>query len=347
MRAMLDAQRKASGTQGFMPWTYPPPFTLMMQGLAHLPIGIAFATFTLASLAFYTWILRRIAGQWFVLAMIAVAPAIILNLRTGQNGFLVAGLIGAFLLTFRDRRPIAGLPLGLIIIKPHLGVGVGLVTLLKRSWQIAFIAGTVIIALLGLATWSYGIGIWADFRNAVNEASGFLANGYYRLFRMSSIYASAYTFGIGPLGAMALQLIGAITALGILTRACLRNVDNQALCALTCVATLFVSPYGYDYDLTILGLALAFVILGLMERCSSWEIVALFALSWFVCGFGLGWATAISAVSADTTVTISSENAGLALIAPALIALCCWTTHILRRHQHHSTDLNHVAVSLN
>lgn len=139
MREMLVAQRQASGVQSFMPWTYPPPFTLAMQGLSYLPIGLAFALFTLASLAFYTCVLRSIAGAWFIPAMIAIAPAIILNLRTGQNGFLIAGLIGLFLLTFRGNRTIAGFPLGLMIIKPHLAVGVGLITISKRRWNVVLL----------------------------------------------------------------------------------------------------------------------------------------------------------------------------------------------------------------
>ena len=130
--SMFAAQMEIAGTAAFMPWTYPPPFTLAMQGLAGLPIGAAFLVFALGSFAFYIWVLRRIAGPWLPGVVMAVAPAILLNLRTGQNGFLIAGLIGAFLLAFRDNRRVAGVPLGLLIIKPHLAVAVGLIVL--RPW---------------------------------------------------------------------------------------------------------------------------------------------------------------------------------------------------------------------
>lgn len=329
MREMLAAQQQASGVRGFMPWTYPPPFTLMMQGLASLPVGVAFALFTLTSFAFYLWVLRRIAGEAFLAVVVAIMPAVILNLRTGQNGFLIAGLIGAFLLAFRHNRTVAGLPLGLMIIKPHLAAGVGLVTLLQRRWPVLFAAGAVALLLLGLSTWAYGTGIWLDFRNGVEEASGFLAKGYYPLFRMSSIYASAYTFGLGAAGAMVLQVIGALAALGLLGWACLRGIAYRHLAALTCGASLFVSPYGYDYDLTILGVGLAFVIPGLLERCSGRDVLSLLLPSWFVCGFGLGWTTIMTV---DTSVSISADYAGVALIAPALVFLCWRTAWLLHRH---------------
>ena len=156
--SMFAAQIELAGVASFMPWTYPPPFTLAMQGLAGLPIGVAFLLFATGSFAFYIWVLRRIAGPWLPGVVMAVAPAILLNLRTGQNGLLIAGLIGAFLLAFRDNRRLAGLPLGLLIIKPHLAVAVGLLVLLHRRWSVAVIAGVVgLDTMTGLPRFTMGI----------------------------------------------------------------------------------------------------------------------------------------------------------------------------------------------
>lgn len=331
MREMLAAQHEVSGTRSFMPWTYPPPFTLLMQGLAHLPVGVAFALFTLSSFAFYLWILRRIAGEWWLATVIAIMPTVLLNLRTGQNGFLIGGLIGYFLLAFQEGRRIAGVPLGLMVIKPHLAAGVGLITLLKTRWSILILAGLVAFALLLIATWSYGLGIWLDFRDAVKEASFFLSKGFYPLFRMSSIYASAFTFSLSAMTAMILQAVGALLALGLLARACLRGIDYHHLAALTCAASLFVSPYGYDYDLTILGVGLAFLIPDLLRRCGGLEVLSLLLLSWFVCGFGIAWNAGISTSQADRVIELDGSHSGLALIAPALIFLCWHTARLLRQ----------------
>lgn len=333
-RSLLAAQREISGTQGFMPWTYPPPFTALMQVLASLPIGAAFVLFTLASFTFYVCVLHRIAGKWLPATLIAVMPTIVLNLRTGQNGFLIAGLIGCFLIAFRDKRTIAGLPLGLMVIKPHLAAGIGLAALLHRRWSVLAVAGLVAVILLSFSTWLYGAGIWADFGNAVGEAGGFLAKGYYPLFRMNSIYAAAYTLGFGASVAMILQAGGAIFALVLLGKACLVGTAYRHLAALTCAVSLFISPYGYDYDLTILGVALAFIVPDLLDRCSGREILILLLLTWFVCGYGIAWSTVMSMMMSDgldTGVELDSENAGLSLIGPVLLFLCWFTAHLLRR----------------
>ena len=329
--SMVAAQKEMTGTVAFMPWTYPPPFTLAMEGLAPLPIGVAYLLFATASCAFYLWVLQRIAGPWLPGVAVAVAPAIILNLRTGQNAFLIAGLIGAFLLAFRDHRRLAGLPLGLLIIKPHLALGVGLLALMHRRWSAVVIAGAVALTLLAISTAVYGPSIWTDFHGAVGEAGRYLAAGYYPLFRMNSIYAAAHSLGAAPAAAMALQAASAIVALGILGLACVKGVAFNRLAALACAASVCVSPYGYDYDLTVLGVGIAFIFPEIVERSGNRQFLAWFALTWLACGYGMAWAIAASDVS--SSIRLGEDTAGISFIAPLLWLLFWLTYRILTRPQ--------------
>lgn len=329
--SMVDAQMEMTGAVSFMPWTYPPPFTLAVEALATLPIGVAFLVFATASCAFYLWVLRRIAGPWLPGTAAAVAPAIVLNLSTGQNGFLIAGLIGAFLLAFRDNRRLAGLPLGLLIIKPHLALGVGLLVLMRRRWSVAVIAGAVALVLLAISTAVYGLAIWTDFRDAVREAGRYLAAGYYPLFRMNSVYAAAHSLGVAPAAAMALQAASAIASLGILGLACIKGVAFNRLAALACAASVCVSPYGYDYDLTVLGVGIAFIYPEIVARSGNRRFLAWFALTWLACGYGIGWGIAASDVS--SSVKLGEDTAGLSLTAPLLWLLFWLTYRILTRPQ--------------
>lgn len=329
LTSLIAAQKEAYGTTSFMPWTYPPPFALAMQGLATLPLGAAFLLFSLASLGLYIRVLSRIAGPWLPGAVVAVMPAIILNLRTGQNGLLIAGLIGAFLLAFKDGRRVAGVPLGLLVIKPHLAIGAGLLVLLHRRWSVACIAAAIGLTLLAISTAAFGPAVWFHFRDAVTEAAGFLAAGYYPLFRMNSIYATAHSLGAGPAVAMALQICSAVTALGVLSLASFRGMAFNRLAALTCAASVCVSPYGYDYDLTLLGVAAAFIMPEVLERAKTRQFFWLAAMTWWVCGYGMAWTVASSWDTPATGVTLDGNNEGLALIAPVLLVLFWLTTRVL------------------
>lgn len=328
MASVLQEQQRMWSATSFMPWTYPPPFTLIMDGISNVPIGLAYVLFTLASFGFYLAVLHRIAGQYLVGVLLFMMPVVLLNLRTGQNGFLTAGLIGMFLLAWRNHRAIAGLPLGLMIIKPHLAVGVGLLALIGRRWDVLTIAASVGLAALALATFAYGWPVWGAFLGAVREASGFLAQGYYPLFRMNSVYASLWSWGLPAAWAMAGHVAGALVAVGLLIWASLAAMEFRYRAALICVLSLFVSPYSYDYDLTILGVGLAFVLPDLLDRGSPRALGGLLALAWLTGGYGMS----IHLFPADTASGLVelSASAEPALICPLLIALCVATLRILR-----------------
>ncbi|MDZ4262032.1 MAG: glycosyltransferase family 87 protein [Pseudomonadota bacterium] len=316
---MLQAQAEITGSPSFMPWTYPPPFTLFVDLLADLPIGIAFALFILATFGFYLSVLHRISGVWLPGVMILMMPIIVLNLRTGQNGFLMAGLIGAFLLAWQDRKSVAGLPLGLMIIKPHLAVGAGLLALLGKRWDVVIIAALVALLAAALATFVYGFAVWGYFFGAVKEASTFLANGSYPMFRMSSVYAALLSLGLPSAWAMAGHVAGALVAVGLLVWVSLAKFEFRHRAALICALSVFISPYNYDYDLAILGIGLGFIAPDLAARASSWALAGVFVLAWLTGGIGV-FVQVSNAVNASELDGVA-KAVEPALICPLLIAL--------------------------
>ncbi len=82
-QTLLEAQLRFTGTTSFMPWTYPPPFNLVTAALATLPIGLAYLVFIGPSLLAYTIVLRRIAGAHTATIILAIFPAIVLNVLCG------------------------------------------------------------------------------------------------------------------------------------------------------------------------------------------------------------------------------------------------------------------------
>ena len=78
-----------------------------------------------------------------------------------------AALIGWFLVAYRDGRDRAGIPLGLMVIKPHLAAGIGVLTLISRRWRVALLAAAIIAASSLLATFAFGPDIWTSFRAGV------------------------------------------------------------------------------------------------------------------------------------------------------------------------------------
>jgi hypothetical protein len=183
-----------------------------------------------------------------------------ITMACGQNGFLTAALIGLFCLYFEDRPALAGLALGVMIIKPHLAIAFGVYALLRRSWIIVIAAGFVVLASSALCTVVFGPQIWAGLLQSVRDSSTFLADGYYPLYRMISFYAALRTIGVSSSVAFLGQALIAILGLAIIAAAIQLRLGTRVALGLTAMVSICFSPYAYDYDFLIFGIGLALLL---------------------------------------------------------------------------------------
>lgn len=334
-------QKAISGTDVFLPWTYPPQFDLLIAPLAFLPLAAAYFAFTSISFAAYLVTTKRIAGESFAPVLVILLPALGTMILCGQNGFVTGALVGLTCIGLQRGKMLAGVPLGLMIIKPHLAVGFAVYTLVTRRWGTAFIAFSTIAVTSGLATIAFGPGIWAAFLSGVHEARGFLEAGKYPLFRMISAYAALRTLGVPATVAFAAQALVALFALGLIYLACHRKYPVRQALGVTTFASLMVSPYAYDYDLPILGIGFALLLPDLLRLGRKLELAIMFGLGFFMAPFGLVQIFMKLRVQFDAILTIGS-NMPLSIVGLAQIFLLGLTWHILRRqHRDLAGDVNH------
>ncbi|MBX9934336.1 MAG: DUF2029 domain-containing protein [Methylobacterium sp.] len=285
--ALFQAQRSFSGGESFLPWTYPPPFNLVVALLACLPHWLAYLIFTALTLAAFLFILRRIAGETFSIVLLAIYPAILVTIGCGQNGFLTGALIGLCVLGLMQGSSAAGVPLGLMVIKPHLAVAFALHVVATQRWGCFVLSGSTAILGCVLATIAFGAPVWTAFLGGVEEAKMFLFSGYYPLFRMISVYAALRSIDIAPQIAMAAQVLVACSALGCTLIVIGRRLSTTRILGFTALASLLISPYAYDYDLPIYGIALALLMPDFLRSATSRQQVALMILSLVTSGLGL------------------------------------------------------------
>ncbi|MGX5773355.1 glycosyltransferase family 87 protein [Methylorubrum zatmanii] len=322
--ALLRVQRTLTGNEAFLPWTYPPPFDLVVAGLALLPISLAYLAFVGTTLAAYLLVLARIAGPLFPVTLLALFPVLFIGVASGQNGFLTGTMVGLTGLGLLGGRTGAGVPLGLMVIKPHLAVGLGLCTLLMRRWACLAVAALVAILAAGLATAVLGFAVWPAFLRGVDEAKAFLAAGEYPLFRMVSVYAWLRGIGLSAPAALAAQMATAMAALGLIGRALQRRLPPRQVVGLAALVSLLVSPYAYDYDLPLYGIALALLLPDLLERASRGEQITLLGLGWGAGGYGF----VTNSVWGDIE---TAPPVGVSFAGPILLVLLALIWRILRR----------------
>lgn len=331
---MQQAQFEFYGIKGGLAWNYPPPFDLVVVPLAIPPIGVSSFLFSGFSLVGYLRFLDPIAGEARRLIKFIMLPTILLNLCIGQNGFLTGMLLCSFCGLTLKRSPWAGIPLGLMIIKPHLALGFGLFSLIERNGRTLGIAAVTGAVFAGLSAWILGPEVWREFAEGIQESALLLKAGIYPLSRMTSVFASAYTLT----DQLALsQLIQAVSIiLGIIClcftvwlRAPLR--EQLGMVALT---SPFFSPYFYDYDLPIVGIGMALLYPAMTRHLKASErIIAITCLilaesGWIVTMF---LASPGSAATLDSGVRLPSLAAPMLLITLFSGAITVWRAHALRR----------------
>lgn len=319
---MAAIQQQWLDHDGFMPWTYPPPFDLFTALLPLLPRGLSYALFTGLTLGLYLALLARLAGPHLIALTIALLPTLFVTIASGQNSFLTGALMAlSALLTLRSRTS-AGLPLGLLVIKPHLGIGLGLHALFARRWGALGLALAVALAVSAVATLVLGAGIWPAFREAVRAAGELLAVDFYPIFRMPSVYALLQSLGLPAGAALTGQILAACLASAAVAVAVLRRWPRHWSLAVACFASALMSPYFYDYDMAIVGVGLALIAGDLMTRSSLGEKRLLLGLAWTAGGWGLACEMVVNALDweARTSVTQATVSVG-ALAYLLLLAL--------------------------
>ena len=282
--AHYGVQRDVHGSEAvpFYGWLYPPPFLLLAAFLSTLPYLPALVLFQASTLVPALLVLRRILPDRDTVLVALGCPVVVVCLTHGHNGFLTAALFGAGLLVL-DRRPIlAGLFFGLLAYKPHVGLILPL-ALLAGGHGRAIVSAGVTVALLAVAsTIAFGPEIWTAFLGSLRQTRlVMLEAGGPGWHTMQSAFAAVRAWG----GSVSLAYLAqAIVTLGVTggtvwlwrTRA-----PFELKAAALLVGALLATPYVMDYDLVLIGPAIAFLLrYGERHGFARWDKTIL-ALAWF------------------------------------------------------------------
>lgn len=256
----------------FNPWIYPPAYLLAVMPLALLPYFVSYLLFMAASFAAYFVVVRKIDAAPHSLALLLAFPGVFLNFLEGQNGFLTAALAGGALLLLEKRPVAAGALIGLMTIKPHLGILWPVALLCGRHWRALISATVSSVLLFGLSIGILGVDTLAAFRRGMEIFAGMAFQDGTVFVKMPSFLAFGYFLGLGRPAAVLLYLAFAVPVAAAVVwvwRSC-RNPALRAS-ALT-VGSLLATPYVLNYDLAWLALPLTWLAsAGMRSGWLRWE----------------------------------------------------------------------------
>lgn len=266
---IIEATRLAIPTlSGIYLWSYPPTFLIAVFPLALLPHVPAYLLWIGLTLALYVATARRLEPSphtvWIALAF----PATYINVFHGQTGLLAAALFGGAMLCLDKRPVLAGILIGLLSYKPQLGLLIPLVLLCGRHWMTFGVAAAVTLGLAAVSVILFGVESWAGFLTNSQLVGTYLQDGL-PWGKMPALYATLRLIGVGAMPAIVLQAMLALTVAAMVAWVWWRRISLALRAATLAMGTLLVTPYVYDYDLTILGVAIAFLVVD--ARRSGWR----------------------------------------------------------------------------
>lgn len=267
--AQLVLQGDALGVYGYqpsafgrlMPIAYPPPFLLWIAPFGLVGFGPAFLLWTVVTGSLY------IAASGAPRQIALASPPALSNGLVGQNGFLTAAIF-LFGLRFLPTRPIvAGLILGLLVIKPQLAVLLPIALIAGRHWlALVGAAGSAATSLL-IAALLFGLPAYRAFFDVLIQYSALLERGRWPWNELASTFAFVRWFGAGESVAVVIHSGVALAAAASVWIAWRRDWDIKV--PLLAAATLLVSPYLFTYDAVLLVAPLAW----LATRKPYWAVL--------------------------------------------------------------------------
>ena len=279
--AMFGAQIK------FLAWCYPPSFLAVAAFLAHLPYGIAAIVWQATGLVAFLAVTQRILPGRLSLLAAAAFPAAFINVLYCQNGFITAALMTYGFLLLTTRPIVAGVLIGLLSYKPHLGLLIPIALVAGGYWRTIAASAVTVVVLVAATVAGFGLKTWIAFmaglgptRRIVIEEGRAYEGAVSEWDRIMSVFAAFRRIGFPAELAYVPQGIAAIASIAVVVALFYRKADHRLCVASVLVGSLLTTPYFLHYDMVIVGPAIALLAAYGLERGFLHYEKSILAFAW-------------------------------------------------------------------
>lgn len=247
----------------WMPWAYPPGFLMLMAPFGLLPFAPAWAAFMVVSVSALLLATRPFAaGRVQVLLATALAPAMLPCLLVGQTTILwLAGLMAALAALRAERPVLAGIFIGLLTLKPQLGLLLPFALVAAGQWRAILSAIATTLVLAAVPTALFGTAYWPEMLAMMREHGDTVRGAIADLNLMISPYSALASLGVAEPLALTLQWAMAALCAGAVALVWhRREVSFDLRAALLLSAIPLASPYLWHYESAFLAPAALFLL---------------------------------------------------------------------------------------
>lgn len=245
---------------GDFPWSYPPTFLLAAAALALVPYAASMLTWICATLSLLVAALARICTSRRDLLLMLATPPPWMNFYIGQNGALTSGLLGFGLVLLETRPILAGVAIGLLSFKPHLGLLIPIALIAGGYYHSIAAAAMTVATMVIISMAAFGIDAWLALPNQIQHVASLIQTSP-DTEKIQTPFGLARGLGLSVEHALWLQ--AAISAALVVVIGWLwsrRTVSFDLKAAALAAAITLASPYLFVYDLVMLTVSQAFLL---------------------------------------------------------------------------------------
>jgi hypothetical protein len=282
---MTELHRLFGDTLTVHNWSYPPHVLLFVWPLAFLPYHVALVVWDGLGLAAYAAAARTACramrpdgSPWLVAAALA-APAVTFNIVLGQVGLFVGALV-LLAFTWRESRPLlAGLCLGLLTMKPHLGLLWPVLLALEGRWRTIGYGAATTAVLVVVASAVFGWTVFPDYWVYASRTQYYVLTTYGNLdWLMPTVLIMMQTLKLPLAWGWPLVVVVSPLALAGFVWLVRLGASETLKLAMFGTAIILILPYAFTYDTAMLALPLVLIYDGSRIRTTSLLALAVYLL---------------------------------------------------------------------
>jgi glycosyl transferase family 87 len=247
-------------------WSYPPSIMLLAAPFGQLGYLAALACWTLMGVAVFIAVGRKHVRDWRILIPVVLSPAALFCLISGQGSLLAAAMMMA-IFALLDRKPYAaGILVGLLSIKPQLGMLFPFMLMASGRWRVFITAAATTVALAGITAALFGEQVWIDFVANGLPVQGLVLSDPDRIATpfFPTVFMNLRGLDLGTAAAMSVQAVFSAFAVAAVIWAFRfrTHADPAVMMALFLACSVTASPYLLAYDLLPLTFAAVALLAG-------------------------------------------------------------------------------------
>ncbi|CAM3821363.1 glycosyltransferase family 87 protein [Polynucleobacter arcticus] len=240
-------------------WLYPPTYLLMMWSASLLPFATACIVYLIATFTAYVYVIKKNFSDNVMVLVLVAFPGVWMNFRLAQNGFLITALFGGALLLLPKYPRLSGAFIGALCIKPHLAMMWPVALLAIGAWQTLFSALATGLFFVGASVYFFGPELWEGWFSSLYLARQILETAQFHWNYSPSVFAFMSLLGAPLSLAYGAHIAIVILLILIVWKVWRSNASWPMRQSILVFASLLVSPYIMDYDLTLLALPIALI----------------------------------------------------------------------------------------